>query len=126
MRVLDSFNRLPRLGVRRCTVTSSGEVIHADELVGEPIEHGRELAWGRVVVVLWVVGANNVHVALEKATRFLAVISAIDPGIVAHCYTSRELQFGDLGLDDRVRETELLDGNHLVDINGALNLLVKP
>ncbi len=120
MRVLDSLNRLPRLGVCRGVVTSSGEVIHADELVGESVEHGRELAWGRVVVVLGVVSADNVHVALEQTARFLAIVGAVDPRVVAHRHTSRELQFGDLGLDDWVRETELLDCNHLVDIDGAL------
>lgn len=120
MGVLDGFNRLPRLSWRGRGIRSTWEIIHPHKLMGESIKHRRELARCRVVIVLRVIRSNNVHITLEKPTRFPWIITAVYPRVVAHRHACWELELRDLLLDSRMRKTKLFNRKQLVCINRSL------
>lgn len=123
--ILNSGHWLPRLRLSCLSVCATRQIIHADQLARDPIEDRREFAWERILVVLGMICSHNVHVALEEPAGLLGVICAVDPGIHAHSVAGRELQFLNFSLDRWMAETEFLNLQHFINIDGSLDILGK-
>jgi hypothetical protein len=117
---LDSLNWLPWLSLCDLYIGSTGKIIHTNKLSCESIEYWGEFARGRVVVVLRVVGGDDIHVTLEETASLLGVICSIDPGIIANRHTWGQLQLSYLRLDSGMAQTQLLNFDELVCIDGGL------
>ena len=121
--ILDGLDRFPRLSLGCLGIRATRKVVHTDQLPSQTVEDWRELARHGIVVVLRVVGRHDVHIALEQPPRLLGVIGSVDPRVVADSHALGELHLGDFGLHRRVVETQLLDLDELIWVNGPLDLL---
>ena len=123
MCVLDGLNGLPRLGLRGLHISATGKIVHAYKLFGEPVKYRGELAGCGILVVLGVVGGDDIHVALKQTASLLRIIGSIDPGVIANRNPLWQLHLGHFGLDSGMVQAQLLHLEHLIYINMGLDTL---